>query len=273
VSFDTLAPWYRTLEWIAFGDTLQRSRVACLGEIAAPRRALIVGEGNGRFVCELLRLYRGVEVDCIDESERMSQSARKRLDRELPGRAESVRFLHQDITSWTPPERHYDLLVTHFVLDCFPEAALTSIIRKLARAATDDANWLLADFCVPANGMAKLRARAWLAAMYLFFRVTARIPASELIDPTPTLRAEGFALVRQHLLRKGMLKSEIWRKVRNSPVRRLALMAIAQRFNAGLGVIQEMSPAQGRREQPFSACAGEHNAFLPSLLGLVFSLG
>jgi ubiquinone/menaquinone biosynthesis C-methylase UbiE len=212
VSFDTLAPWYRTLEWIAFGDDLQRCRVACLGEIAAPQRALIVGEGNGRFLCELLRLHPGVEVDCIDESLRMLQTARKRLDRELPGRAESVRFLHQDITSWTPPERHYDLLVTHFVLDCFPEAALTGIIRKLARAGTDDANWLLADFCVPANGMARLRARAWLAAMYLFFRVTARIAARELLDPTPFLRVEGFGLARQYLFRKGLLKSERWRR-------------------------------------------------------------
>jgi len=212
VSFDALAPWYRTLEWIAFGDDLQHCRVACLSEIAAPQRALIVGEGNGRFLCELLRLHPGVEVDCLDASDHMLRVARKRLERALPGRAESVRFLHQDIMSWALPERNYDLLVTHFVLDCFPEAALTGIIKKLARTATDNANWLLADFCVPARGMARLRARAWLAAMYLFFRVTARIPASELIDPTPFLRAEGFGLARQQLLRKGMLKSETWRK-------------------------------------------------------------
>jgi ubiquinone/menaquinone biosynthesis C-methylase UbiE len=210
VSFDALAPWYRTLEWIAFGDDLQRCRVACLGEIASPRRTLIVGEANGRFLSELLRAHPGSEVDCIDASQRMLHVARKRIERELPDCAESVRFLHQDIKSWTAPERHYDLLVTPFVLDCFPESALTGIISKLGRAVTDDANWLLADFCVPPNGMAKLRARAWLAAMYLFFRVTARIDAHELVDPTALLRAEGFGLARQHLFRKGMLKSERW---------------------------------------------------------------
>lgn len=212
MSFDTLAPWYPTLEWLAFGDDLQRCRVAFLGEIAAPQRALIVGEGNGRFLCELLRLHPGIEVDCLDASQRMLRLARERVDRKFPGHAESVRFLHQDITSWAAPERHYDLLVTHFVLDCFPEAALTSIIRKLARAAADDANWLLADFCIPPNGMARLRARAWLAAMYLFFRVTARIDARELVDPASFMRAEGFGLARQQLLRSGMLKSEIWRR-------------------------------------------------------------
>jgi ubiquinone/menaquinone biosynthesis C-methylase UbiE len=172
---------------------------------------LLVGEGDGRFLFELLRLQPGIEVDCIDQSLRMLQLARKRIERELPERAGSVRFLHQDITSWAAPERHYDLLVTHFVLDCFPEAALSGVIKKLAGASTADAKWLLADFCVPPNGMARLRARAWLAAMYLFFRLTAQIQASELIDPTPFMRAAGFELARQKSFRNGMLKSQLWR--------------------------------------------------------------
>jgi len=212
VSFDPLALWYQTLERIAFGDDLQRCRVACLGEIATPHRVLIVGEGDGRFLCELLRLHPGVEVDCLDESRRMLLLARERIERELPERARGVRFLQQDIRSWDAPEQHYDLLVTHFVLDCFPEAVLGGVIKKLAGAATDDANWLLADFCVPANGMARLRARAWLGTMYLFFRITARIPATELIDPTPFMQGEGFDVARQHLFRQGMLKSEMWRR-------------------------------------------------------------
>lgn len=212
MSFDALAPWYRALEWMAFGDALQGCRVACLGEIAAPRRALIVGEGNGRFLSELLRLHPGVEVDCVDTSERMLRLARKRVEGELGDQGERVRFLHEDIASWSALERHYDLVVTHFVLDCFPEAELAGIVRKLARAATDDARWLLADFCIPAYGIARLRARGWLAAMYCFFRITARIPARKLIDPTPFLQVEGFPLSRQHLFRAGMLKSEMWKR-------------------------------------------------------------
>lgn len=217
MSFDAVAPWYRALELIAFGDDLQRCRVACLGEIATPRHALIVGEGNGRFLCELLRLHPEVKVDCIDASARMLQLARERIERELPGHAKRVRFLHQDIMSWPAPAHHYDLVVTHFVLDCFPQAMLTGIVSKVARAATHDADWLLADFCVPANGMARLRARTWLAAMYSFFRVAARIPAKELIDPTRFLRAEGFALSQQHLFRQGMLKSQMWKRSATPP--------------------------------------------------------
>lgn len=212
MSFDAVAPWYRALETIAFGGALQRCRLACLNEIGAPQRALIVGEGNGRFLCELLRMHPELEVDCVDASERMIGLARKRIEDELPDRANQVRFLQRDITSWEPPENHYDLVVTHFLLDCFPEAELAAIIKTLAHATKPDAFWLLADFSRPPRGWARLRAQMWLAAMYQFFRVTARIPATELIDPTPFLQAEGFASARQHLFRRGMLKSELWRR-------------------------------------------------------------
>ena len=214
MSFDALAPCYGSLEWIAFGEQLQRCRVACLDEIPSPCRALIVGEGNGRFLCELLQKNPTVEIDCVDSSARMLGLARARLEKELPERLERVRFLHEDIRSWKPPGQHYDLIITHFVLDCFPQAQLVEIIRKLSHAALDDAIWLLADFCVPAKGMARLRARGWLAAMYWFFRLTTRIEASELIDPTTFMRAEGFTLSRQRLFEGGMLRSEMWQKIR-----------------------------------------------------------
>jgi SAM-dependent methyltransferase len=212
VSFDAVAPWYRALETIAFGGALQQSRVACLAEIQSPARALIVGEGNGRFLCELLRMHPHLDIDCVDASERMLGLAQERVERELPERVDRVHFLKYDITAWAPLENHYDLVVTHFVLDCFPAAELADVIKNLACSAKPEAAWLLTDFRLPNRGFARLRARLWLAAMYQFFRLTARIPASELIDPTPLLQSEGFTLSRQHLSRGGMMKSELWRR-------------------------------------------------------------
>ena len=210
MSFDAIAPWYRTLEVLAFGNALQRARVACLNDIEAPQRALIVGEGNGRFLEELLRTYPGIEVDCVDASENMLQLARQRLGGTAAGR---VQFLHRDLLTWTPPAARYDLIVTHFFLDCFPATELGEIANKLSEAAAGKASWLLADFCLPSSGFARVHARAWLAAMYGFFRLTARIEAAELVDPAPFLRSAGFLLSSQHLFRGGLLKSQCWRKL------------------------------------------------------------
>jgi ubiquinone/menaquinone biosynthesis C-methylase UbiE len=212
VSFDAIAPWYRALETITFGGDLQRARVACLGEIGTPRRAVIVGEGNGRFLCELLRRHPDIAVDCVDASERMLELARRRVERQIPDRANRINFLPQDIASWSSPENQFDLIVTHFFLDCFPESRVAEIVAKLSRAAAVNATWLLADFCIPAGGFARWRAGLWLAAMYRFFRFTAGIEATELGDPSASLLAERFSLARQHLFRNGMVKSELWRR-------------------------------------------------------------
>jgi len=212
VSFDGVAPWYRLLEALAFGGALQRARVAFLGEIARSRRTLIIGEGDGRFLCELLRAYPEMEVDCVDASERMLSLAQRRIAAEFRGRALNVRFLQRDITLDIAPEDQYDLIVTHFVLDCFPEAALSGIVANLARSAKPDAVWLLADFCQPMSGFAWLKARIWLAVMYQFFRHVAGIKARKLVDPSLFLRFEGFVLARENLFRHRMLKSQLWRR-------------------------------------------------------------
>ena len=212
MSFDAVAPWYRALETITFGNSLQRARVACLDEINSPRRALIVGEGNGRFLSAVLQRHPLIRIDCVDSSERMLDLARRHVLETNPEEIGRVAFLRDDVKSWTPTDR-YDLIVTHFFLDCFSTQQVGSIVAKLAQAAGPKAAWLLADFRIPEAGFARRHARAWLAVMYWFFRSFARIDARELVDPSPFLRAEGFTLERQQLFRLGMLKSQLWRKL------------------------------------------------------------
>jgi ubiquinone/menaquinone biosynthesis C-methylase UbiE len=212
VSFDAVAPWYRTLETIAFGNALQRARLACLDEIGSPRRALIVGEGNGRFLAAVLQRHPLIRIDCVDSSERMLDLARQHVQETSPNEVGRVAFLREDVRSWTPNDR-YDLIVTHFLLDCFSTPQIGLIVAKLAQAAAPNTTWLLADFRIPGAGFARGHARAWLAVMYWFFRGVAGIEASDLVDPSPFLRVEGFALARQHLFRLGMVKSELWRKL------------------------------------------------------------
>ena len=167
---------------------------------------------DGRFLCELLRVHPNVEIDCVDASARMLELARRRIERRLPAGATRMRFLQQDIASWMPPYGTYDLIVTHFFLDCFAGDRIAEVVNRLSGAATPSPTWLLADFRVPDRGFARLHAQAWLVAMYRFFSVTARIEATELTDPTPHIQAKGFALARQHLFRRGMLKSQLWRR-------------------------------------------------------------
>ena len=206
MSFDRVAPHYRWLETVVFGDQLQRARGAFVREIRPPRRALVVGEGDGRFLAELLSTGRP-GIDCVEVSAGMIALARKRTC------DAHVTFIQSDIRDLTLCEAQYDLLVSHFFLDCFAGAALAEIIAKLASAATPDAQWLIADFCYPVRGWHRWRARALIATMYFFFRAVAGIEARRLVDYSPLLRANDFSLTKEHLSRHGEIRSQLWQRV------------------------------------------------------------
>ncbi len=205
MNFDRIAPHYRWLETVAFGGHLQQARVAFLGETEMPRRVLVVGEGDGRFLAEFVSIYPGAAVDCIESSGKMIVLARRRG-------AKAVRFIQEDIRQAALPVAHYDLVVTHFVLDCFGRDDLRIVIAKLARAATEDASWLLADFREPVGGWARRHAKLWLRLMYTFFRITSGLEADRLIDPSQFLAEKGFARKARRLSRFEMITSEWWRR-------------------------------------------------------------
>jgi ubiquinone/menaquinone biosynthesis C-methylase UbiE len=206
VNFDRVAPYYRWLERLVFGDQLQQARIAFVRQIDPPRRALVVGEGNGRFLVALLHAHRDVRVDCVEASARMIELAR------VQAGDERVQFIQADILETSLPENSFDLVVTHFFLDCFAERSLRQVIEKLSRAATRDATWLIADFCEPPRRWRRLRTRALIATMYAFFRAVSGIQARRLVDYAPYLRAEGFALTNDLLSPNEIIRSQVWRR-------------------------------------------------------------
>ena len=209
MSFDRLAPHYRWMEWVLAGGKLQRCRTAFLEDTRQARRALMVGEGNGRFLSALLDANSSVQVTCVDGSARMLEAARARLQRARQGEAQ-VEFVHADLLSWTPPRHGFDLIVTHFLLDCFGPDQLAAIVPRLGAVTAPDARWLVSDFCEPERGPARWRARWILASMYWFFRHVAQLPARRLTPPDPFLQSEGFALQSRRTSEWGLLRSDLW---------------------------------------------------------------
>ena len=208
MSFDRIASYYHWLEKLTFSDQLQQARIAFVRQIGSPRCALVVGEGDGRFLAQLLREHQTLRVDCVEASARMIGLARTRVEEER------VRFVCADVREVPLEENFYDLIVTHFFFDCFRESELREVIGKLASAATNGAIWLVSDFCEPLHGWRRFKGRALIALMYAFFRATAGIEAHRLVDYTPFLRAEGFALTNEALSADEMIRSQVWRRYR-----------------------------------------------------------
>lgn len=209
MSFDILAPHYRWMECVLAGNKLQRCRTAFLESVTNARKVLIVGEGNGRFLLECRRKLPRAKIICVDASSRMLDAARQRLTRQN-GNCEQVEFVHADALTWTPPEAGFDLFVTHFFLDCFRSEQLEMLVAKFARAASDGANWLVADFQSAPVGLSRLRTQAILWLMYRFFRVVTCLPAATLVSPDSFLERNGFALRQRRVSEWGLLHSDWW---------------------------------------------------------------
>jgi ubiquinone/menaquinone biosynthesis C-methylase UbiE len=209
MSFDRLAPYYRGMEWVLAGGILQRCRTCFLLEAANARRALLLGEGPGRFLAELLRTNRHAEVVCVERSSRMIHEARGALD---PSDLARVRFEQADALAWQPPHGVFDLVVTHFFLDCFRREEVQALVARVAASATAEARWLLADFREPDAGWRRWRARALLAVMYGFFRRATDLTAFRLTPPDEFLERGGFRLAARRLANFGLAHSDLWRR-------------------------------------------------------------
>ena len=210
MNFDRLAPFYRAMEALSAGRKLQRCRLAFIDEIPPPRRILLLGEGHGRFLPACQRKFPDAEITVLDSSRRMLAIAKSKS---TPGR---IRFVHADVLDWQAPTAEFDLIVTHFFLDCLTAEELSSVVGKIRLAATGSADWLLADFEMAPTGIARLRSWAILTILYRFFQITCGLRAGALIPPDATLAKAGFRKIDRRIYDWGLLKSEWWRHVPGS---------------------------------------------------------
>jgi ubiquinone/menaquinone biosynthesis C-methylase UbiE len=201
---DLIAPFYRWLEYMAFGCELERRRFEYLDQLQDFRHVLILGDGDGRFLQRFLQVNQTAKVDSIDLSEGMLRLAQDRADNSR------VTFHHGDART-IPLARGYDLIVTHFFLDCFEQSEVEPLIRRVAGHADKNACWVTSEFHQPESGWRAVRARVWLALLYAAFRVATGLRTTKLMNHRPTLQQCGFRLERSSSASGDLLVSEFWR--------------------------------------------------------------
>ena len=209
MSFDLLAPHYRWMEWLLAGEKLQHCRTMFVDRVKQCRSVLTVGEGNGRFLAALRNQLTDARITCVDASLPMLSRAKAGLERSGLN-LEGIEFVHADILQWRAPSRAFDLIVTHFFLDCFSPGQLAGVVEKLSGAAARQSSWLLADFQVPAGGLRRFRALAIHRLMYAFFRLVTGLPARSLTPPDTFLAEHGFELRQRSIAEIGLLHSDLW---------------------------------------------------------------
>ncbi len=208
---DRLARFYSAFEHLAFGACLETYRFAFLGDALAARRALLLGEGDGRFMCELASRNRTVQIDYVEASKGMMEVAKCRLLKAAITSPQRIRLTQADVHSPGPNgNAPYDLVVSHFFFDCFSDEDAARIVGSVRRSCEFGTKWLIADFALPRHGWKRWHAVVWLRIMYGFFRATTGLTTRSLPDHGAAMRAAGFVLRNRRTSMTELIASELW---------------------------------------------------------------
>ncbi|HMF76065.1 MAG TPA: class I SAM-dependent methyltransferase [Bryobacteraceae bacterium] len=202
---DRIARWYRYGEYLTLGRALERRRREYLSETDEAKHVLILGDGDGRFTAEFLKWNRTARVDSIDLSKNMLQLASRRIAA-LPFETQAVRLRHADALT-TPFESKYDLIFTHFFLDCLSNAQIQELASRISHAATPDAKWIVSEFQTP-----NLAAALFVRALYFAFHLLTGSTVQRLPAYSSALTSNGFARIACKTALGGILISEFWKR-------------------------------------------------------------
>jgi hypothetical protein len=203
--FNHLARVYRWMERLTFGRALQRCRDAFLGDMRMARHALVMGDGDGRFAARLLEANSHVVVDAVDASCAMLHA----LKRNAGAQASRVRTHVADGRTWKALET-YDLIATHFFLDCLTSAEVDELAQRLRAGAAPSARWVVSEFAIPKGWFGWMVARPLVWCLYLAFKVLTGVHPWRLPDHRSAFRRAGFVLVQERRWLRGLLVSERW---------------------------------------------------------------
>ncbi|MEZ4605469.1 MAG: class I SAM-dependent methyltransferase [Deinococcales bacterium] len=199
------------LENLAFGRQLQSCRLAFIDDLKDCQNILILGEGDGRMMLELLKRYPQLRITSLDNSQAMLRCSQKRLNKHqlLSDRLE---FIHADALRYHLPVERFDGLISLFFLDNFTESQLEKLIPRLSASLKQGGKFYQGDFCLPQGFWASFHAKAWLWVMYLFFNLLTDISSRKLAEPQAYFLAAGLKCLKRQERFLGMLYTELWLK-------------------------------------------------------------
>lgn len=210
-NFDRIATIYRWGEYLSLGPLLQRTRTRLLNDLGNPRHALVLGDGDGRFLERLLLRYPQCTAVAVDISAAMLDKLRRRCLRSVPNADKRLTTLQRSALEIDPPPST-DLVVTHFLLDCFSQPEVDALIARITSQLPPGSFWLVSDFALPNNGLLRPAARLYIASLYAAFRLLTGLRVNRLPDPQSALLRNGMRRIARSTLVGGLLYTELWRR-------------------------------------------------------------
>lgn len=235
--FDRIARAYRWIEYLTFGRSLERCREVQIPRMSLAKRALVLGDGDGRFTTALLAHNRMVQVIAVDQSAAMLGLLSARA--QAAGASDRLRTIQHDAVSvFTPASdgassrlrhrhapdeqtpggqafgeqvhgeeepRSFDLVCSHFFLDCLSTPQVELLAQGVAEHLAPGALWIVSEFATPCWWAGLI-----VAILYRGFAVLAGLQTRQLPLWQEALGQNGFTCVAEAKSLAGLLTSSVW---------------------------------------------------------------
>jgi ubiquinone/menaquinone biosynthesis C-methylase UbiE len=203
--FDRIARAYRAMEYLSFGPMLERCRFHYLPAFGNARRALVLGDGDGRFVARLLGGNPQLHAEAVDGSAAMLELLGRRVSR--AGAEGRLRTACADARCYEPAAADYDLVATHFFLDCLTEREAEELMARLRPRLAPGARWVVSEFRIPAGN----RLAGWIvSALYAAFHLLTGLAVRHIPRWAGLLQRHGLIRIDGRSWLGGLLVAELW---------------------------------------------------------------
>jgi ubiquinone/menaquinone biosynthesis C-methylase UbiE len=176
-NFNNIAWIYDLLARIVFGATWRKVQTSFIKPIKPYTHILILGGGTGACL-ECLEPHH--QVTFLDLSDKMIERAKQR------NTLAKVNFIKDDFLKWEN-DIHFDAVVCPFFLDSFSNPEVETVIRKIKTMLAPHSELIVVDF-----QQGTWSQNAVMKLMHLFFKMSANLKSSHLLDLNRLVKTEGF---------------------------------------------------------------------------------
>jgi tRNA (cmo5U34)-methyltransferase len=202
--FNNVATFYDLLVKVVFGPAMQKAQRYFLGSISDAAKVLIIGGGTGWIARDLFQLKPDAHVTYVEASEKMLNRAKKILK----AYSHSTLFIHGTDLEVPFQTSGYDIIITNFFLDLFPNEKLGLHIAHSAQYLRENGQWIVTDFVDESKWWQRLM--LWL--MYGFFRITTGIEARSLPEWDRQIKENGLSEVGRAGFYGGFISTRLYAK-------------------------------------------------------------
>lgn len=209
LNFDRIARAYRWLEYLSFGRLLEECRWEYLQDLSQAKHALILGDGDGRFTARLLATNPHITVEAVDVSAAMLSLLWQRASAQ---KAQDRVNLHQTDIRGLTPQGTYDVVISHFFLDCLTDTELEILIQKTKTVLLPGGLWVVSEFSIPNAQWTGKVAALLIAFLYRAFALLTGLQTMHLPNHAKILGEAGFVRRKSRQRLGGILISELWQR-------------------------------------------------------------